>query len=100
MLNAESLLLVDYQQPEIFELDVVREQAVGADHAVDFASLDALDDLLGLGCSQESRQHLDPNWVAREPVSERIAVLGREQRGGGQYGDLFAILDRLERGPD
>ena len=37
VLHAEALLLVDDQQPEILERDVVREQAVGADHAVDVA---------------------------------------------------------------
>ena len=38
--------------------------------------------------------------IAGEAVGERVAVLGGEQRGGREHGDLLAVLDRLERGAD
>ena len=49
---------------------------------------------------RKRRQHLDPHRVAGEAVGERVAVLAGEQRGGREHGDLLAVLDRLERGPD
>ena len=87
-------------KPEILELHVVREQAVRADHAVDLAALDALDHLLGLAGGEEPRQRLDADREPGEPVGERVAVLGREQRRRCEHGDLLAVLDRLERGTD
>ena len=45
VLDAEALLLVDDQQAEVLELDVGGEQAMGADHAVDLAGAQPLDDV-------------------------------------------------------
>ncbi len=45
---------------------------------------------------------LSPLRIDREaahPLGERREVLGHQQRGGHQHGDLLALLDRLERGP-
>ena len=76
------------------------KQAVGADHAVDLAGAQPLDDGARLRRRQEARQHLDPHRVAGEAVGERVAVLTGEQRGGCEDGDLLAVLDRFERGTD
>ena len=100
VLHAEALLLVDDQQAEILELHVVREQPVRADDAVDLAGLDALDHLLGLAGREEPRQRLDTDGEPGESVGERVAVLCCEQRRRREDGDLLAVLDRLERGPD
>ena len=100
VLDAEALLLVDDEQPEVLEPDLFAEQAVGADDAVDLAGLDALDDVAGLRRGQEPAQRLDADRVAGEAVGERVAVLAGEQRRRGQHGDLLAVLDRLERGAD
>ena len=75
VLHAEALLLVDDEQAEVLELDLLAEQAVGADHAVDLARLDALDDVAGLGRREEAAQRLDADRVAGEAVGERVAVL-------------------------
>ena len=45
-------------------------------------------------------EHLDADRVAGEAVGERVAVLVGEQRRRREHGDLLAVLDRLERGPD
>ena len=100
VLYAEALLLVDDQQPEILELDVVGEQAVGADHTVDVAVAHPVHHLLGLAGGEESGEHLDTNRVPGESIGERVAVLARQQCGRCQYGDLLALLDRLEGSPN
>ena len=43
VLHAEALLLVDDEQAEVLEVDVLGQQAVGADHAVDLAVAEAVD---------------------------------------------------------
>ena len=53
VLDTETLLLVDDQQAQVLERDVGREQAMGADDAVDLAGLQVVHDLLGLGGGQE-----------------------------------------------
>ena len=100
VLHAEALLLVDDQQPEVLEPHSLAEQAVGPDDAVDVAALQPADDVAGLGRREEAAERLDTDRVAGEAVGERVAVLSGEQRGGRQYGDLLAVLDRLERSPD
>ena len=45
VLHAEALLLVDDEQAEVLELHALRQQAVGADDAVDLARRQAGDDL-------------------------------------------------------
>ena len=49
---------------------------------------------------EEAAEGLDPDRIAGEPVGERVAVLGGQQRGGRHHGHLLAVLDRLERGAD
>ena len=84
--------------PRFLNIDVVGEQAVRADHDVDAALLDALDDLVLLLGAQEPRQHLDPHRIVREPLPERLPVLAREQRGRHEHRDLRAVEHRLGRG--
>ncbi len=100
VLHPETLLFVDDEQAEILEVDVGRQQAMRADDAVDLAGLHLGDDLLRLGRRQEPRQHLDADRVAGEPVRERVAVLGCQQRRRREHGDLLAVLDCLEGGTD
>ena len=57
--HAEALLFIDDQQAEVGELDVLREQAMGADQDVDLAGLDLLHDFLLLLAGAEAADHLD-----------------------------------------
>ena len=41
--GAEPLLFIDHHETQVLELDVFRGKAVGADHDVDFARLQAFD---------------------------------------------------------
>ncbi len=45
VVDAEALLLVDDHQAQVLELDLLAEQPVGADHDVDLAGGQAVDDL-------------------------------------------------------
>ncbi len=100
VLHPEALFLVDDQQAEILELELLGEQPVGADHAVDLAARQAVHHLARLCRREEAGQHLDPDRVAGEAVGEGVAVLLGEQRRGHEHRDLLAVLDRLEGGPD
>ena len=63
LLDAEALLLVDDQQPEVLGAHVAREQAVGADEDVDLALGEGLDGLALLARRAEARDVLDRERV-------------------------------------
>ena len=100
VLHAEALLLVDHEQAEVLEAHALRQQAVGADHAVDVPRRQSGHHVTGLRRREEAAEHLDADRVAGEAVAERGAVLRGEQGGRRQHGDLLAVLDRLEGGAD
>ena len=96
--HAETLLLVDDDQAEIFELDLRAEQLVRADHHVHGAfgePFGGLLDLLGL-LEAAHRGHVDGESLIA--FGERLVMLLNQQRGGHEHGDLLAVLHRLERG--
>ena len=100
VLDAEALLLVDHDQAEILERDLAAEQPVRPDHDVDRAVGQPVDRGLGLLVGLEPRQRRDVHRERGVPLGEGRVVLLDEQRGRHQDGDLLAVLDRLERGPD
>ncbi len=73
--DAEALLLVDDEEAQVLELDVRREQTVGADHDVDRPVRQAVADRLGLAGGEEPGEHLDPDRVAGEAVPEGLEML-------------------------
>ena len=75
------------------------EQAVGADHDVDGAVGQAVDDLACLRGGEEARQHLDTDRVGRIAVGEGLEVLLGEQRRRHEDGGLVAVLHGLEDRP-
>ena len=97
VLDAEALLLVDDDQPQVLDPDVGVEQAVGAHDDVDRALGQLGDDLLGLLVGLEAAQALDHDREAAHPLAERRHVLGDQQRRRHQDRDLLAVLDGLER---
>ncbi|EPJ40697.1 putative Transcription-repair-coupling factor [Streptomyces afghaniensis 772] len=100
VLDAEALFLVDDDQAQVLELGLRREQAVGADDDVHRALAQAFQDRLGLGVGLEAGQRLDAHRELRVPLAERPEVLLHQQGRGHQDGDLLAVLDGLEGGPD
>src|SRR5215510_9780223 len=96
--DAEPVLLVDDHEPEVLERDVLRQEAVRADHDVDGALTQPLDDRLLLLGRAEAGEELDLRRERRESIGERRPVLLGQHGRGHEHGDLHAVADRLERG--
>ncbi len=98
VLDAEALLLVDDDQAQVLELGLGREQPVGADDDVHRALAQALQGRLRLGLGLEAGQRLHVHRELGVPLAERPEVLLDQQGRRHEYGDLLAVLDRLEGG--
>ena len=96
MRDAESLLFVHHEQPEVAELHVFREQPVRADDDVDLAGGEIFQHDLLFRLRAKPADHVDPDREAREALRQRPQVLEREDRRRGQEGDLLAVHDGLE----
>ena len=99
VLDAEPLLFIEYQKPQIVECDVLLQQPVRADHDIDFARLEILDDgpLLTAGSETTQTCHIDRIFL--EPAAEGCVMLFGENGGRNQHGGLFAVIDRQKGGP-
>ena len=75
--DAEALLLVDDEEAEVLELDVLRQEPVGADDHVDRAALDVAHHRLGLLGGEEPGEDLDPHRVAGEALPRTSGRAGR-----------------------
>jgi hypothetical protein len=93
--DAEALLLVDDDEPEVLPLHALGEQRVGADHDVDGARGEPVEDPTSVLVGDEPGQRLDLDGEAGEALLEGLEVLLREDRGGHQHGDLLAVEHRL-----
>jgi hypothetical protein len=97
VLDSESLLLVDYQQPEIFEPNVAAEETMRSDQDVDPSRPGPGDYVLRLFGRLEAIQNLDADRKICEPFGESPAVLHTQNGRRRQYGNLLAVLYCLER---
>ena len=95
--DAEPLLLVDDEQPEIPELHVLRQQPVRADDDLDLAGLQVFERLLLFTLRPEPAHHVHPDREGREAILQRLQVLERQNGGGRQERHLLAVHDGLER---
>ena len=94
--HAETLLLVDDDEPQILERDLGVQQFVRADDHVHRAGPQTLDgpvDLLG-GLEPAHGRHIDREPF--EPFAEGLVMLLDQQRGGHEHGHLLAVLHGLE----
>ena len=98
LLDAEALLLVDHQQPELLRAHVAREQAVRADQDVDLALGEALDRVALVGGGAEARDVLDLERLVAQALDERAVVLLGEDRRRHQHQHLLAVGRGLDRG--
>ena len=94
--HAEALLLVHNQQPQILELHVLGQQAVGAHDDVDVPGLQFAQDRLGLLGRAEAAEHLRLHREALEALEHRVVVLLGQDGGGGQDGHLLVVHHSLE----
>jgi hypothetical protein len=98
--HAEALLFVDDEQTELLEMDVLGEEAMGADDDVDGAVFEAAHDVGLLVLRLEAREARDLDGILAHAALEREPVLLGEHRRRAENGDLFAALRRAERGAD
>ena len=100
MLDAEALLLVDHEQPEVLERDVLGEQAVRADHDVHLPSASPATASYCSFWREEPGQRRDPD---RDRSHSARGTSGRAGSRAGSSARAWRPAcrpDRLERGPD
>ena len=97
MLDAEALFLVDDDKAEVAELDVVGQQAVGADDDIDRAVAQAAQRLFLLFGAAVAGQQADADGERFHAGQRRVEVLPGQDRGGGQDRALLAAHHALER---
>ena len=99
MADAEALLLVHHQQPQVLEHHALLEQLVGADEQVHLSRLQVVEDLPRLGGGLEPAEHPDLHREGSEPVARRGKMLLGQDGGGGQYRRLLPVQDALHHRP-
>ena len=97
--DAESLLLVHHDEPQVAELDVLAQEPVRPDDEVHRAVLQPRERRLLLGRRDKARQDPDAHRERSEPLPEGRVVLRGENRRRDEDRHLLAVLDRLERRP-
>ena len=97
--NAEALLLVDDQQPQVVKLQVLLQKLVGADQQVHLSRLGPGQNVPHLGGGPEPGEHLDVHREGPEPVHRRGIVLLGQDGGGHQNGGLLAVQNALHHRP-
>ncbi len=96
--DAEALLLVEDDEPEVLRDDVAREDAVRPDEHVDLSLLEVREDALLVGAAAEARHHLDPHGEVAIPLAERVPVLLGEDRRRAEDERLPVVQRDRERG--
>ena len=91
MPDAEALLFVDDEEPQILEVHVFLEQAVGADDDVHRSSRHALQHRLLFRSGPEPAEALHLDAEVFKPLPEGIVVLFGQNGGGHQDRHLFAV---------
>ena len=95
---AESLLLVDDQKPEVFELHIVRKQSVRTYDEVDLAALHRFGRLLLRLCASESRQLLYLEREVCKTLFQIVIVLVDEKCRRCEQSRLLSFRNALEYG--
>ena len=88
--DAEPLLLVDDDEPELLRDHVAREDPVRADEHVDLALGELREHLLDLGRPPEAGDHLDADGEVAVALAEGVPVLLGEDRRRAEHEHLAA----------
>ncbi len=100
MLHTEALFLINDQKPKVFELQVISQNPVSADHNVHQSPLRILHGLLLLCGSPETAHQIYTHREILHPLQKRVVVLLRQDGRWHQIDHLLILLHRLERRPD
>ncbi len=96
--DAEALLLVENDEPEVLRDDVAREDAVRPDEHVDLPLLELREDARLVGLAAEARDHLDPHRKVAVALAEGVPVLLREDRRRAEH-ERLPTVERDARTP-
>ena len=99
MRHAEALLLVDHEQAQVLELNVFRQETVGAHDDVDLASAQFGDHLILLRLAAEAADHVDLHGKSGETIGERLLMLEGEHGRRCEKCGLLAVHHGFERRP-
>ena len=100
LLHAETLLLVDDQQPQVAELHVLGNEPVRADDEMNLSAEKIAQRLLLPRRAPEPAEHVHAEWIIRQPLLEGLIVLLGEDRRGAQKRDLAVFHEHFERRAD
>ena len=94
--DAEPLLFVNNDEAEVFEGDVVLNEAMRADHDVDGTGGEVLEDPLLFARRAKTGEQFDAHGIIGHALAESVEVLLGEDGGGHEHGDLLAAHDSFE----
>jgi hypothetical protein len=94
--DAEALFFVDDDEAQVFEGDVLLDEAMGADDDIDGARGEVAEDELLLVPGAEAGEEFDADGVIGHAFAEGVEVLLGEDGGGDKDSDLTAIDDGFE----
>ena len=95
---AETLLFINNDKAEVFELHILGDEAMRADNDVSFAFAQAPDRFILFVVCAEATEHFDNDRKCRHPLGERVEVLLSQNRGRDEYGNLPAFHYHFESG--
>ena len=98
--DAEALFFVDDEEAEVFEVDVLAEESVGTDDAVDATGGEFGEVFQDFSVGEEATDLCDGYGVGRQAFAKGVVVLLAEYGGGNEDGGLFAGEDGFEDGSD
>ena len=96
MQDTEALFFVDDHEAKILKNDIAGNEAMGADHDVDPAFAQQLQNFLLLRLRTKPTQHFDANWIIQHSLAKGFEMLLRQNSGRCQNRDLFTVHYRLE----
>ena len=96
--DAEPLLFVDDDQPEVVKFDVARRQPVRADHDIDSSGLQPGEDVALFLRFAKAAQPSDVERKLGHPFLERVVMLFGQDRRRHQHRDLITVVHRFEDG--
>ena len=95
--NAEALLLVDDEKPEVFEFDILLQKPVSADNEVALAGFQVFERFTYLRRGAEAAEHLDGDRKAEKALHGGLIMLLGKHRRRNEYRRLTVIENALHR---
>ena len=98
LVHAEAMLLVDHRETKIPEGDGLLKQRMRADHDVDFARGEAVEDFRARGALVAAGQQREPQAARHRERAQRLKMLARQNFGRRHQRRLPPGLDATRHG--